>query len=264
MKKIKYLSKGNKALISYFKVIFFSKRFKRKILMERKIFSIPLEGYPTNKNLFNKNFTYPKSFLKIEQHDQWKASLEYVIENLRREYCLGLEFEDILLKTIFYNISSPDKLLNKNFDLCQIKDFYEYQVRFWTKNIKYIPSIKNAQYNNLRRIEHKKRRDKGSFTKDYPIAILISPYASIGDVRDTIKLQMDKIKKIQLKYRKKGVELGKIKTRFTIERTNLILKNKHLPRKEIAQLVNKKFGQKIDEIYIRNIISKEKKVRKKV
>jgi hypothetical protein len=47
----------------------------------------------------------------------------------------------------------------------------------------------------------------------------------------------------------------------TLERNDLIYKNRHLPRKEIMQMVSKKFGKTLDYGHISKIISLEKKRR---
>ena len=103
----------------------------------------------------------------------------------------------------------------------------------------------------------------------YPIAVRISPHASLRDILDYIKTTYHyQIYFLQKKYKDKDIKLGKFKKRKTViqERNEFIYKNRNLPRQEIMKLVTDKFGAKntIDYGYIGKIISLEKKKRKEL
>jgi hypothetical protein len=70
---------------------------------------------------------------------------------------------------------------------------------------------------------------------------------------------------MQKKYKGKGMVLGKIRRKDSEiqERNSFIYENKDLPRKVIAQLVNKKYKKEtLDYSSIGKIISREEKKRK--
>lgn len=100
--------------------------------------------------------------------------------------------------------------------------------------------------------------------KTYPIAILLSPYASENDIIDYIKkVYMINIKPLQEQYIDKKIKFGKIRKKNSDKekRNNFIYKNKELPIKEIRKLVTKEFKEYLDDGHIGKIISLEKKKR---
>jgi len=99
--------------------------------------------------------------------------------------------------------------------------------------------------------------------KKLPIAIRISPYASLRDINDFIKNNSKYIRHYQEMY-KKDTTLGKVKTRKNSLRDEFIYKNRNLPRKELSDKIKEKFGIRLDSAEMGKIISIEKKRRKKV
>lgn len=101
--------------------------------------------------------------------------------------------------------------------------------------------------------------------EDYPIAILINPYASQRDIIDFIKkTHKTHIEPLQNQYKHSEVKIGKIRRRNNkvLIRNKFIYENRHLSKKEIVQLVSKHFDEILDYTYIAKIISDEDRKRK--
>lgn len=99
----------------------------------------------------------------------------------------------------------------------------------------------------------------------FPVRIYVQAYASINDVIDHLEKNKGYFREAQECHQNKSIPtIGKFRSRITWARDNYIYQKRHLPRKEITQSVKRKFGHKIDEIYVRNIIAREKKNRKEV
>jgi hypothetical protein len=100
----------------------------------------------------------------------------------------------------------------------------------------------------------------------YPIAIRISPYASLRDILDYVKKTYKvAIEPIQGKYRNKDIKIGKIKPSNgkIQERNQFIYQNRDKTGKELKRLVYEKFGDNLPYEYIPKIISREKKKKTK-
>ncbi len=104
--------------------------------------------------------------------------------------------------------------------------------------------------------------------RHYPVSIRISPYASKRDILDYINRFYKYISQTQENYKDESVKIGRLKTRKDAikKRNSFIYEHKHLPTKEIMQLVGKEFGLNsiIDCAYIGKIIALENKKRKEV
>ncbi len=94
--------------------------------------------------------------------------------------------------------------------------------------------------------------------KTHPVALFINPEVSQRQIQNFIAKNWVYIKVHQ--KNKKGRITG-FKKKSTLERNDLIYKNRHLPRKEIMQIINIKFGIILDYGHISKIISLEKKRR---
>mgnify|MGYP001576370570 CR=1 FL=1 len=112
------------------------------------------------------------------------------------------------------------------------------------------------------------------FGKDYqesddmafPIAIRISPYASLRDLIDFArKAYKTQILPRQMLYRDKNVSIGRIrpKQKKIQSRNDFIYENRHLSRKKIKRLVEEKFGEPLEYTHVAKIISLENKKRQK-
>jgi len=105
----------------------------------------------------------------------------------------------------------------------------------------------------------------------FPLAIRISPFASQRDILDYVRKNAPMIKREQERYLNESgkIRIGKVKKRKEKirGRNDFIYENRHLPHREIMQLVMEKFGDSSDtpdQGHIGKIISLEKKRRKEV
>lgn len=94
--------------------------------------------------------------------------------------------------------------------------------------------------------------------KTHPVVLYINPEVSQRQIQDFIAKNWLYIKAHQKNEKNKITGFRK---KSTLERNDLIYKNRHLPRKEIMQVVIKKFGKILDYGHISKIISLEKKRR---
>lgn len=102
-------------------------------------------------------------------------------------------------------------------------------------------------------MDHNIKLDDNAF----PLALRISPYATQRDLIDYIKvLYKDTIKPMQDKYLDKEVKIGKFRSKkeHIKKRNAFIIKNQHLPAKEIGSLVAKEFDEYLDYALISKII----------
>lgn len=153
----------------------------------------------------------------------------------------GAEWEECLYGYIQFNKIENSWFDNYGFenDVCAIYDTREEEV--------------------FDKIYSKKELDKC-----FPITLRISPYASINDIYSYLKRFRHYLEETQKKHKKNDIKIGKFRKSKTRAINYFILENSSLPRKEISQLVKARFNYKVDEIYARNIIAREKKKRKQV
>ncbi|MEI6479608.1 MAG: hypothetical protein WCO21_02130 [bacterium] len=101
--------------------------------------------------------------------------------------------------------------------------------------------------------------------EEHPIAITISPYASLRDILDFLKrTYKTHIEPLQNEYKNAEIKLGKMRKRNASvhARNQFIYENKHLASKKLMALINDEFGELLDYTYINKIISDEEKKRK--
>jgi hypothetical protein len=106
-----------------------------------------------------------------------------------------------------------------------------------------------------------KQKGSGELFKEnrLPIVIQISPFLTKNDLVSLIKNNWQDIEYLKTLYTNERLNF---RGRITRERDNFIYKNQYLPRKKISQLVWEKFGQRIDAMQVRKIISRKKKSKK--
>lgn len=210
------------------------------------------------KNIRDK-YKIPESGFQFTPEERWIPPREWVFthntevsgafENEIKEFCAKYKIHfidgiDIFENYIFYN--SKDYSMDiGGFSVCIVSDIANEKVDPYAKDI------------------------QDADDASYPIAIRISPYASLRDILDFVKVSYKfPIKHLQEKYKDKAIKLGKFKKRKTViqKRNEFIYQNRHLPRRQIARLVLEKFGSKndIDYGYIGKIISLERKKRKEL
>ncbi len=259
------LTKGAKSLLNYLKSVIESESFAEDLKTLRVKYLIPDGGFNDKKYLIKNANPYskciiPPSWEGKDKIKDWDEKLHTDVRDLRLKYNLSNQFDHILAKLFFFNWEpQPDSLLRSGFDLCTLSDLpLEDELR---SAVKYaftnsIPEVRRVDQDLI--VEEKDTR------REFPVSIAISPYASINEIIDFVRRSKDSIRHLQSKYKNQDSKIGKIRTRSTQERNAFVLEHKDKPRKKISEMVRKKYGGNVDEIYVRNIISKESKRRKKL
>lgn len=234
-------SSGHKKFLNYMREIIESEYFQTFIKDTRKRYSIPNDGFPAkgNSRLFP-----PEKWVGRDNSEIYKQYREEIRVFSRKYHWHHLDGIDILDNYIFYN-KTDFPFSPNSFNVCMVAD---------------LVGEKEEPYADVT------QEDDDAL---FPIAVRISPYASLRDILDFIRRAYKyEIKFLQEQYREKGIKLGKFKKRKTSiqERNEFIYQNRNLPRKEIMRLVTDKFGgnNSIDYGYIGKIISMEKKKRKEL
>ena len=94
----------------------------------------------------------------------------------------------------------------------------------------------------------------------FPLALLISPYATGRDIIDFVKKKYKtQIEPAQSAYKWTGINIGKVRKRnlSVQERDLFICKHKHLPTKRIVSLVADEYGEVLDYTYVNKIITEK-------
>ena len=231
---------GYKKFRNYIREIFESEYFQDFVIKIRKKYQIPEKGFgPEN------GYVFPPTIWILRDDRKKVDSFQEEINKVSRKYKIHfLDGLGIFENYIFYN------------DTDYPVDLGGYGL-FLTSDIlqeKEDPFSKETQEDD---------------DLLYPIAVRISPHASLRDILDYVRSVYNyEIYPLQKKYKDKNIKLGKFKARKSAiqERNDFIYHNRNLHRKEIMRLVTDKFGSKntIDYGYIGKIISLEKKKRKEL
>lgn len=230
-------SSGHKKYVNYIRALVDTKEFQDFVVAIRAKYEIPAGGFK------NEQQTIPPTEWE-HRHKGKHRELTDEIEKFAQKNHLHRLDEDVLSIYVFYNeIEFP--FSPNAYNLCTISDVLMEKEEPFSEEI---------------------QKDDDRL---YPIAIRVSPYASLRDILDFIKKTYKyHISELQNKYKEKGVKIGKVKARRSEvrERNSFIYENRHLPRRKISQMIIEKFGsrQAIDYGYIGKIISLEKKKRKEV
>lgn len=98
--------------------------------------------------------------------------------------------------------------------------------------------------------------------RQFPIAVAMSRYASLQDVLSFVRNNWAEIKASMVRTAKDDEGTMWARTRTTWDRYDFIWRNREVsPRGKLAEMVNKQFGSRVDAIYVRNVIAREKKRR---
>jgi hypothetical protein len=232
-------SQGNKKMKNYINEIFSSSSFQEFTKDIRKKYYIPKNGFKSSQE----NDCVPPRVWSTKVSPEQKKEFDEEIIKISKKYNIhfidGINiFEDYL----FFNNTEYAHINMHGLGMCLTDD---------------IVLRKEEPY--LQKME-----EEDDF--QYPIAIRISPYASLRDILDFVKrAYKHDISRLQKKYKKDKVRIGKIrkKNSFIEERNNFIYENKDLPRKKIMSLLYRKYKNKegfdIDEANISKIISLRKR-----
>jgi hypothetical protein len=214
------------------------------------------KGFKVLHNYFKevvKSDSFQERITELRKEHNGKGTPEFMkkIRKVANDFGLYNYKWDVVILAYLMGEKKYDLILSGyGFDLCKIRDNLREQRNldnpFTGLSLKPYHDIENAEF---------------------PIAILISPYASIRNISDFIKKNSLAIKKIQEKYRNKENKIGHIKTKNPKkqERNQFIYDNrKNLSILETKRLVDEKFGECLDPEYIGKIRSMESRRRKKV
>ncbi|MFH1822976.1 MAG: hypothetical protein ABH830_04735 [Patescibacteria group bacterium] len=238
-----FATKGSVKLWNYFLEISKTDYFQDRIKELRIKYKIP-------KNGFNRSecYTIPPDEWRVIHSDKI-AELNIELENICKKYQLHyIDWMEVIENYLFY--TKLNRIMHTNsYNLCLLWDILEDKQETMLEK-------QEGNYSDC---------FERSDDLAYPIAIRISPYASQRDIIDYIKKIFPIILQYQETYKKKGVKIGKVKTKNKSiqERNDLIYKNKDKTLKEIRRiLANKNIF--LDDGHIAKIISLEKQKRKDV
>lgn len=241
-----YSTSGHKKFVRYMEAIFQTDEYRELIETLRKEHRIPLNGFkPTPDADGSSGYIFPVR--------EWQAPFKErkTLNQEIKKFCMKhhLHYMDVLPLIdlhLFYNVKFDPSTLTYDlgsFNLFHISDLVVEKEEPYGKDY------------------------QDSDDMAYPIAIRISPYASLRDILDFIKkVYSHSIAPLQKNYRDSSIKLGASRRRKDKikERNIFIYENKQLPRKKIMQLVNERFGEVLDYGHIGKIISIEERKRKEV
>lgn len=244
---------GQEKLKNYLDAFIESDFFQKKIKKLRIKYHIPPMGFDSNAITTNNYpdsylFHLPKELVLKKQGSSLLRSINIDVRDIAKHFPVGGEYLKTFFKLyLFYNKKfyfSNYSFLRKS-NLCNLVDLREEFEEYDGAENFYIDLINHR-------------------IKEYPIAIMIQPNASQRDIVNYIERNWSDFFIRIMKYRNKN-QLGKIKNKRRKERDLFIYEHRHLPRKEIARLVNTKFlNQAIDYGNVGKIISLERKRRKEL
>lgn len=226
-----FKSRGHKKLWQYFIEVLDSEAYKKRINTLRRKHKITRKNAPS---LNIQYYSHPDIYKEVEKicNDfslyfvDWQ---DYILDDLL--YREIEKYADIAGNNLCRFIDIEDDLLN------------EYFTDDWENRLSDV------------------MKDE---VKNFPVGILISPYASQNDIVDYVKKMFPLVRAWQERYKKPEVKIGKVKRKRVKERDDFILQNSDKTGKEIARLVKEKFGASLPYEYIPKIISREKKKRQKL
>ena len=182
------------------------------------------------------------------------------------DYCPPREWDHDRYYKRYHNLQ--DKLCDKyelfSGDWWTALDPYIFFNRVEQPDIASIPALVTFSDEKTLYVDPFSKRLMDSYNSVYPVSIRISPYATTRDILDFVRKYSATIRHWQKLYSKKESKIGQTreKKKKNLRRNDFIFKNSHLPRKTIAELVEKKFNEFLDEGHISKIISLESKLRK--
>ena len=226
-------SKGRKKSMAYMKKLFDKGNFLAFVKRIRVKYEIP-------ESPAKKNYPFPPSDWKYKNDHKKRVALEADI----RYFCLAErlhphEWSDPITVYIFYN--QIDLLYRHNtHHLCMVVDIPEEKIA---------PNSRKTQEDDDRL---------------YPVAIRISPEASVRDILDFItKVYNPEILELQKKYQGNSAPIGSAKTSSDEVRRRdkyiFTLSKEGYSAKEIVSIVNERFGELLDTGLIGKIISNMRK-----
>lgn len=236
-------SRGSKKIKHFFLELLDKEDFQAAVKQFRKDYGIPESGFSLSdehvqfkgKHLAPDKWSYPQ-----EGGDNAMEIYSADKEKLCKKFKIPVGAGDLFSHYIVYNAINP---LGMVYGLCETQDCYQ--------------------------IGEFKELDE-EVTRHYPVAIRLSPYASINDILDYVKVAYTKeVKPLQEKYKDKKTRLGRAKTKnVSVQQLNtFIYKHGHLSLNTIKDLLKEKnwFGkERLGQSEISKILSSERERREKV
>jgi hypothetical protein len=242
-------TKGFEKLKNYFNDLIKSNSFDNRIKEIRKKYNISIGSEYTFWEFGS--MSMPEGFEKSRDF-KTKTALMLDIYNLCQDVGLvGLDWFGTILHYIFAGkviIDTPELFPQRSYNVCTLKDARDE----W---------IDDEEYPVFGKIRHYAQEME---TLKYPLAILISPYASQKDILDFLAKNDKTIKELQEKYKKTGIKIGSVKKGGKKARNEFIYKNRDLTINETKVLVEERYGESLPYEYIAKIRSDQKKKRKKM
>jgi patatin-like phospholipase/acyl hydrolase len=111
--------------------------------------------------------------------------------------------------------------------------------------------------------ENASSEDIEHYNKQYPLAICISPYATIQDIKNFLDKRSDLIRSLLENHQeyKNVIKHYKRRNPSKMARDEFIFNNRHKSRKEVSELVSAKYGLIMGYDDVGKIIQREKKRR---
>ena len=227
-------SQSSSRILAYFTEITKKEYFLKKVAAARRTCRIPKGGFPS-KDAF--------TGWVAKDREAVRESFIQAVDHLREKYDLVLtELDDLFMHFIFFNEVDESLAI----PLIKVRDTLE------TKRT----ASKFAVGKKIAELED----------EFFPIALMVSPYASERDILDFVEKNFTQNIAPQLEKYKKGIRLGKTQKKHphVAKRDNFIWANRKLKRKDIQKKVKDEFNEWLDVNYISKIISRRKKMGQKV
>lgn len=230
-------SQGSRKIINYFMDLILRNDFQDEVTWFRKKYNIPPRGFDTKEEhiLIDGVFPVPKRWIHSDKDKTFWKSFSDDEQLIADKFNLPPGNRGLIDAYVMYRFAVGAG------NLCQIQDCNE---------IGKYPQFDKEQ------------------NQHFPVALRISPYASQRDVTDYIRIFFEKeIKPLQDKYKDTNSSLGKAREKsYTLRaRDAFIYDHRHLPRKQILEMVKEKYRESydtVDEGSIGKIISLIDKKRK--
>jgi hypothetical protein len=210
------------------------KSFNNKLDNLREEFNIPKGGFserPVDYESYGyKSFSIPNNWKKPNDTTLFQERINDLLDEFKISFLKT--FPQLVYWVVFYDTY----ILPNHIDTVVLKDM----VKERKKSKKY-----NTQHENYA----------------FPIAVMISPYASKNDIDNFITQKITEIQILQRKYKEKSPSLPTVRVRGSSKVTKRIQSfyGKKKP-KEIAKTIKEEFdNSNYDEFYVSKILNKYKK-----
>lgn len=246
-------------LDAYFDMVFRLESFQKAIKDLRVKYDIPKSGFKVNQNNGDAQSGWQNTgdFLLVVQE----------IQDLTvRFHIPGEYFEEKVREYLFFNKYSRE--LFGQTDLCYVKDLLNESLE---PNIDYeILKNKVKRDPKLREFLGSKfgllgifDNQKNELLKAFPVAICISPYASLRDIQRFVAKSYKEVSAVQKKYQDSSVKIGKIrlKNNRNLNIRDFVWEHQELSLQKLSDLVEEVFPGNIDQGSVGKIRSLEKKRR---